>query len=65
MTIREISEILSVSYLRAYELARRGLLPGVVRIGRQVRIRPDAFREFIDSGGRALPGGWRRQPKAS
>lgn len=44
---------------RVYDLARRAILPGVVRIGRQVRFDLDKVLEFVDSGGKPLPGGWR------
>jgi len=49
---------------RVHELARQGLLPAV-RLGRQVRFDPDAIDEFITSGGKALDGGWRREPRGS
>jgi excisionase family DNA binding protein len=59
LTIEQAAETLSVSYARAAQLAREGTLP-VVRLGRQYRIDPDRLAEFIAAGGRALPGGWRR-----
>ena len=62
MTLREVSEVLNVSYSRAAELARTGMLP-VVRLGRSVRVHPQKLAEFIERGGQALPGGWRRQPR--
>jgi excisionase family DNA binding protein len=49
---------------RVHELARTGIIPAV-RIGRQVRFEARALEEFIASGGRALVGGWRRQPRES
>jgi putative molybdopterin biosynthesis protein len=61
MTLQEAAKVLQVSYFRCCELARRDLLP-VVRLGRQYRIDPRKLEQFIDSGGRALPGGWRRRP---
>lgn len=64
LTLKEVAQILNITYFRASELARVGLLPAV-RIGRQVRVRPDVLEQFVESGGRALPGGWRREPKAS
>lgn len=54
LRIEEVAEVLDVSRARAYELARTGILP-VVRVGRQVRIDPDRFREWIDSGGGLAP----------
>jgi hypothetical protein len=43
-------------------MIRRGILPGV-RLGRQVRIDPEALAAFIETGGKALPGGWRREAR--
>ncbi len=63
-TANEIQKLLRLgSPARVYELARRGLLPGVVRLGRQVRFDPKKVREFVDRGGQSLPGGWRREER--
>ena len=59
LTLREAASILRVKYPRAAELAREGIIP-VVRLGRQVRIDPDQLDMFLQNGGKALPGGWRR-----
>ena len=56
-----LAKRLGVSKARAYEMARLGLLPGVVRLGRQVRVDMDKLEAWIDNGGQALPGGWKRQ----
>lgn len=61
LTAREVADALNVSEARVYELAREGLLP-TVRLGRQVRFHPKAVAEWIENGGQALPGGWRREP---
>lgn len=45
---------------RVYTLLREGILPGV-HLGRQVRVDKQALDEFIRNGGKALPGGWRRE----
>jgi hypothetical protein len=47
-------------------MARCGILPAgvVVKLGRHWRVNPERLEEFIDNGGQALPGGWRRQPAA-
>lgn len=50
LTITEVAEILTVSTQRAYELARKGLLP-VVRLGRQVRVAPAQLADWIVRGG--------------
>jgi hypothetical protein len=54
---------LGVTYDRAAELVRTGLLPPgvVVRLGRQIRVNPEALDEFLAAGGQALPGGWRQE----
>ncbi len=57
--VREVFDLPSDA--RVNELARQGLLPGVVRLGRCVRFDMEKISEFIEKGGRALPGGWRRQ----
>ena len=57
----EVAGVLNVSYLRATALVREGILP-TVHLGRQKRIDPRKLEEFIQAGGKALPGGWRRKP---
>jgi hypothetical protein len=50
----DIKELLDLSSnARVYELARRGILPGVVRIGRQVRFDMAKVASFIEKGGLA------------
>jgi len=45
-----------------YRAIRERILPAgvAVRIGRRMLINPDKLTEFLDSGGAALPGGWKR-----
>jgi len=62
LTLKQTAEILQVKYQRAAEMARTGILP-VVRLGRQIRVSPDQLEAFMAQGGRALPGGWRRQAR--
>jgi excisionase family DNA binding protein len=54
LTIREVASLMSVPLQRAYELARTGTIPGVVRIGRQIRVNPAELQRFIDAGGAPL-----------
>jgi len=61
LRLREAADRLNITYQRAAELVRQGLMPGVVRLGRQIRINPERLNEFIDAGGKALPGGWRKE----
>jgi excisionase family DNA binding protein len=65
LTPREAAAVLQVSRYRIYELARLGVLPGVIRLGRQLRIDPRKLDLFIDEGGKSLPGGWRREARSS
>jgi Helix-turn-helix domain len=59
----EIRKLLNLdSDSRVYDLARRGVLTGVVRLGRQVRFDLDKVLAFVDRGGQALSGGWRAIP---
>ena len=51
--LRSITRVFPISYQRAADLERRGILP-TVRLGRQVFIDPEQIQEFIESGGRAL-----------
>jgi excisionase family DNA binding protein len=55
-----VKDALGVSEKRVYELVRTGLLPAV-KLGRQLRFRPSQVQAFIEAGGAALPGGWRKE----
>jgi excisionase family DNA binding protein len=55
-----VAEMLDTSAERVYALVREGILPAV-HLGRNVRVSEDALHEFIASGGKSLPGGWRRE----
>ncbi|NPV52637.1 MAG: helix-turn-helix domain-containing protein [Firmicutes bacterium] len=57
----EVSMLLRVPKARVYDLAREGVLPGVVRIGRQMRFNEQKIMEWIERGGQSLPGGWRKE----
>lgn len=59
LRIPEVAKTLSISPERAYGLVRSGVLP-VVRLVRQLRVDPNALAEWVGRGGKALPGGWRR-----
>lgn len=61
MTVAEAADVLGVSDARLYELIRQGIIPSVA-LGRQRRISSASLQAFIESGGQALPGGWRRRP---
>ncbi len=53
LRVPEVARIIDTSVPRAYELARLGMLPGVVRLGRQIRVNPNALTEWITKGGSA------------
>jgi excisionase family DNA binding protein len=63
LRIRDAAKILDVSSARLYALIGQGVVPrGVaVRIGRQLRVDPDALQLWIKDGGQPLAGGWRRE----
>ena len=54
LTVNELADTLGLSTDRVYEALRLGLLPGV-RIGRQVRVEEQAFREWVSNGGQRYP----------
>jgi len=47
--VRELFDLRSNA--RVYELVRRGILPGAVRVGRQVRFDMAKLLIFIENGG--------------
>ncbi|WP_029423471.1 helix-turn-helix domain-containing protein [Alicyclobacillus macrosporangiidus] len=60
LTAQEVSKILGFKEHAVYRMAREGILP-VVHIGRSIRFDPEKLRAWIDGGGKALPGGWRKE----
>ena len=64
MTPEAAFEIIGVSKHQGYSLIRQGILP-VVKVGRQYRIDPEAFREWIRAGGKSFAGGWRKEAVAN
>ena len=59
-TVDQIAELIQLSRPRIYEAIRTGLLPAV-HIGRQVRIEEQAFAGWVQAGGQAHAGGWKRR----
>jgi excisionase family DNA binding protein len=47
----EVAALIDTSLPRAYELVRLGVIPGVVRLGRQIRVNPDVLAKWITQGG--------------
>jgi excisionase family DNA binding protein len=62
LRISEIAKLLDCRNERVARLIREGILPAV-RLGRQIRIDPHSLERFIETGGQALPGDWRREAK--
>ncbi|MNS59515.1 Helix-turn-helix domain protein [compost metagenome] len=50
LRIGEVAGLLGITVARAYELARLQMIP-TVRIGRQVRVKDQSLRQWIDAGG--------------
>jgi len=46
-----------------YRAIRENVIPAgvAVRIGRRMLVNADRLQQWIDAGGSALPGGWRRE----
>jgi excisionase family DNA binding protein len=51
LRMSEVAALIDTSLPRAYELVRLGVIPGVVRLGRQIRVNPDALDKWINQGG--------------
>lgn len=54
LTVAEVASVLRVRRGRAYALLGSGLVPGLVRIGRQLRVDETALRAWIAGGGKSL-----------
>lgn len=59
ITAPAAARLLGVTVQRLYELSREGVVPSV-RLGRSFRYSPSALNEFIQKGGGAWAGGWRK-----
>jgi hypothetical protein len=64
-SLEYLRHIFPISRWQAEQLARKNFFPDgvIVRLGRRVLVNPEKLAEFIAAGGKALPGGWRREPK--
>lgn len=61
LTTEAVAERLAVPKSTVYEAARQNRIGGVVRLGRVLRFDPGKFEAWLESGGQALPGGWRQE----
>jgi excisionase family DNA binding protein len=64
LTAEAVAERLDVPKSTVYEAARQNRIGGVVRLGRVLRFDPEKFEHWLESGGQALPGGWRQEEAA-
>lgn len=55
----EAAEVLGIGRTRTYELLARGDLPGVVRIGKSVRISAESLRDWVRQQAASQPSGAR------
>ena len=56
---KEVASWFNSPVERIYALAREGIIPSV-RLGRQLRFDRKAMEKFIENGGQALAGGWKK-----
>lgn len=61
MTAEAIATRCDMPLSTIYEMARQNRIGGVVRLGRVLRFDPGKFEAWLESGGEALPGGWRQE----
>ena len=64
LTVTETAQLLNTSEDRVRRMAREGLLP-VVRLGRLIRFNKEELQRWVESGGQAFPGGWRKEAVAN
>ena len=54
LTMNEVADVFDLPVSQARELGRQGVIP-VVKVGRLVRVDPNALEEFIRQGGKPFP----------
>jgi excisionase family DNA binding protein len=47
LKIDEAAELLSMGRAKAYQMAQSGEMPGVVRVGRSVRVSAESLRNWV------------------
>lgn len=50
ITVSEFAKVLRISKNKAYEAAKRGEIPGVVRLGRLIRIPRESLLQYARTG---------------
>ena len=53
LTVSEVAVALGISRNTAYELARRGELPGVIRLGKRLVVSKAAIERLLQGGNNA------------
>ena len=48
LTVQDVADLLRTSRTAVYAMAARSQLPGVIRIGRRLRVRRDALVDWLD-----------------
>jgi len=64
LTVDEVAEALRLSPSAVYGLAHSDVLPAT-RIGRSIRVSEKVLANYLEAGGRAWPGGWRKRSAAT
>ena len=60
LTAAEVAQILRTSPKAVYTMAHRGLLPGVIHVGRRLLVRRDDLVEWLDASRAPSPQEIRR-----
>lgn len=61
ISIPDCARLLSIGRSRAYQLAASGDLPGVMRLGRSLRVHKRRLREWLESQSASAGGGLSRE----
>jgi excisionase family DNA binding protein len=64
LTVDEVAEALRLSPSAVYGLIHSDVLPAT-RIGRSIRVSEKVLANYLEAGGRAWPGGWRKRSAAT
>jgi excisionase family DNA binding protein len=51
LTVRSLSKLLDMSEQTTYKLAREGVIPGRVKVGKSVRFNKAVVTEWLQKGG--------------
>ncbi|WP_026678264.1 helix-turn-helix transcriptional regulator [Fictibacillus gelatini] len=51
LTVRSLSKLLDMSEQTTYKLAREGVIPGRVKVGKSVRFNKTVVVEWLQNGG--------------